>query len=106
MRMFISPFQTEQLQGGVLRTSDSLGGKKTAAEAQSKFKAELLEALENVNQLQHESSLKTKQLATGEVEDLHEVMIVAQKASITLQATIEVRNKVIEAYQEIMRMQV
>ena len=47
----------------------------------------------------------TNKLITGEVEDLHQVMIAAQKASITLDLTIQVRNKVVEAYQEIMRMQ-
>lgn len=48
----------------------------------------------------------TEKLARGENVDLHQVMIASQKANITLQATIEIRNKVIEAYQEIMRMQV
>jgi len=45
-------------------------------------------------------------MALGENVELHDVMIASQKASITLQATMEVRNKVVEAYQEIMRMQV
>ncbi|HHY22511.1 MAG TPA: flagellar hook-basal body complex protein FliE [Bacilli bacterium] len=102
--MQINPLQITSLGG--LKASQLTEGGKTTAQAQSKFKNELKEALQNVNQLQKESSLKTQQLATGEVENLHEVMIVAQKASITLQATVEVRNKVIEAYQEIMRMQV
>ena len=48
----------------------------------------------------------TNKLINGENVELHEVMIAAQKASITLNATIEIRNKVIEAYQEIMRMNV
>lgn len=102
--MQINPLQTASLVG--IRANQVAGGEKTTAQVQTQFKNDLKEALENVNQLQKESSLKTQQLATGEVEDLHEVMIVAQKASITLQATIEVRNKVVEAYQEIMRMQV
>lgn len=45
-------------------------------------------------------------MANGENVDLHQVMITAQKASITLQAALEIRNKVVEAYQETMRMQV
>lgn len=102
--MQINPLQTTSLGG--LGSPQMASGVTSTAVAQTKFKDELKEALESVNQLQKESSLKTQQLATGEVEDLHEVMIAAQKASITLQATVEVRNKVIEAYQEIMRMQV
>jgi len=45
-------------------------------------------------------------LSSGSVEDVHEAMIAMQKAKLALDFTIQVRNKVIEAYQEIMRMQV
>ncbi|WP_247747188.1 flagellar hook-basal body complex protein FliE [Alkalihalobacillus sp. BA299] len=80
--------------------------KRTPAEAQNQFKTALSDAIKNVNKIQNESSEATLRLARGEAENLHDVMILGQKASITLQATVEVRNKVIEAYQEIMRMQV
>lgn len=45
-------------------------------------------------------------LAVGEVTDIHQVMIAAEKANIALQLTISIRNQVIEAYQEIGRMQI
>jgi len=45
-------------------------------------------------------------VATGEVRDLHQVTIAAEKADLGLQLTVQVRNKIVEAYQEIMRMQV
>ncbi|QOY34465.1 flagellar hook-basal body complex protein FliE [Anaerobacillus isosaccharinicus] len=80
--------------------------KLTSAEAQNSFKVALSDALHKVNDAQHASSRATEKLARGESIDLHQVMITAQKASISLQATIEVRNKVVEAYQEVMRMQV
>ncbi|MFV8827147.1 flagellar hook-basal body complex protein FliE [Alkalihalobacterium sp. APHAB7] len=80
--------------------------KRTPAEAQNQFKVALSDAINNVNNMQNQSSEATLRLARGEAANLHEVMILGQKASITLQATVEVRNKVIEAYQEIMRMQV
>jgi len=63
-------------------------------------------ALNEVNATQKESDKLTSQLVTGEVQDVHEVMIASQKASLSLQLTVQVRNKVVEAYQEIMRMQV
>jgi len=44
-------------------------------------------------------------LATGEVKDLHQVTIAMEKAELGLQLTVQVRNKIIEAYQEVMRMQ-
>jgi flagellar hook-basal body complex protein FliE len=45
-------------------------------------------------------------LANGKGQDLHTVMLAMEKSNILLQTTVEVRNKVIDAYQEIMRMQV
>lgn len=65
----------------------------------------LKKALDQVNKLNIEGEEMTKKLVTGEIEDIHQVMIATEKASIALQFTIQVRNKLVEAYQEIMRMQ-
>ncbi|RSD28288.1 flagellar hook-basal body complex protein FliE [Mesobacillus subterraneus] len=78
----------------------------TPYEAQKSFSSVLKKSIENLNEAQLQSDVMTNKLARGENVDLHQVMITSQKASITLQATLEVRNKVIEAYQEMMRMQV
>lgn len=78
----------------------------TPYEAQKSFTSVLKKSIENLNQSQIQSDIMTEKLARGENVDLHQVMIASQKASITMQATLEVRNKVIEAYQEMMRMQV
>ena len=55
---------------------------------------------------QVQSDELTNKMANGENVDLHTVMIASQKASISLSATLEIRNKVVEAYQEIMRMNI
>lgn len=78
----------------------------TPMEAQQSFAETLKEAINSVNDYQVQSDTLTDKLIQGENVELHDVMIAAQKASITLNATVEVRNKVIEAYQEIMRMTV
>ena len=78
----------------------------TPGEAQATFADSLKGAIENLNEIQMESDSKTKALATGNIDDLHDVMITAQKASITLETTVQVQKKVIDAYNEIMRMQV
>ncbi|TKC18654.1 flagellar hook-basal body complex protein FliE [Robertmurraya kyonggiensis] len=78
----------------------------TPFEAQKSFASVLKESIEKVNEAQIESDVMTEKLARGEDVDLHQVMVASQKASITLSATMEIRNKVIEAYQEVMRMQV
>ncbi|WP_372869076.1 flagellar hook-basal body complex protein FliE [Planomicrobium okeanokoites] len=64
------------------------------------------QAIQNVNQTQKASDKLTSDLATGQVENIHEVMIASEKASLSLELTMQVRNKVVEAYQEVMRMQV
>jgi flagellar hook-basal body complex protein FliE len=78
----------------------------TPYEAHKSFTSVLKQSIENLNHSQLQSDVMTEKLARGENVDLHQVMIASQKASITMQATLEVRNKVIEAYQEMMRMQV
>ncbi|MUK89919.1 flagellar hook-basal body complex protein FliE [Ornithinibacillus sp. L9] len=75
-------------------------------EAQKNFANVLKSAIEEVNDAQVISDKKTEALARGEIDDLHDVMITAQKASITLETTVQVQRKVIDAYNEIMRMQV
>lgn len=69
------------------------------------FGQQFKQTLEKVNTAQNTSDKLTNQLVTGEVKDVHEVMIASQKASLSLQLTVQVRNKVVEAYQEVMRMQ-
>jgi flagellar hook-basal body complex protein FliE len=93
-------------QPGLLPTNLSPVGNPTPAESQQKFASFLKDSIDNVNQAQLQSDTATQKLANGEKIDLHEVMIISQKASVSLQATMEIRNKVIEAYQEVMRMQV
>ncbi|MGG4169778.1 flagellar hook-basal body complex protein FliE [Rossellomorea vietnamensis] len=74
------------------------------SEATENFSQLLKNSIDEVNKMQVQSDQLTEKLVRGENVDLHQVMIASQKASITLQTTMEVRNKVVEAYQEIMRM--
>lgn len=78
----------------------------SANESTSSFGGLLKDALNNVNKAQINSDKMTEKLINGENVELHQVMIASEKANVSLQATLEIRNKVIEAYQEIMRMQV
>ncbi|WP_042223774.1 flagellar hook-basal body complex protein FliE [Oceanobacillus manasiensis] len=78
----------------------------TPGEAQASFANTLKAAINNVNSQQIASDKKTEALASGQIDDLHDVMITAQKASITLEASVQMQRKAIDAYNEIMRMQV
>ena len=78
----------------------------TSGESKQNFANVLKGAVDNLNHIQLESDKKTQALANGNIDDLHDVMITAQKASITLETTVQIQKKVIDAYNEIMRMQV
>ncbi len=66
----------------------------------------LKEAISTVNELQKQSDQEIQKLMTGESQDLHTTMIAVQKADLSFQMMMQVRNKIISAYEEIMRMQV
>ena len=100
------PIQPLSLLTPVQQPMPNILQKATPYEAQQQFGAMLKEQLNNVSSLQQNSDTMTNKLIRGEQVELHEVMIASQKGSIALSATLEVRNKVIEAYQEIMRMSV
>ncbi len=76
-----------------------------SVEPTESFSQVLQNALSDVNNLQVESSKMDELLANGTLENVHQAMITAEKASLALQVTIQVRNKVVEAYQEVMRTQ-
>ena len=76
------------------------------ADTQKSFADSLKEAVNQVNTAQKESDHKMQELATGKTQNIHETMIAAEKADIALRMMVQVRNKMIEAYQEIMKMQV
>ena len=74
--------------------------------AEKGFATALSNAIGDVNSLQADAADQIKAVAAGESQDLHGTMIAIEKAGIALKLTTQIRNKAIEAYQEIMRMQV
>ena len=70
------------------------------------FADTLKEAIDGVNQLQKTADRAAQDLATGRTDNVADVMIAAEKADVALKVMIQVRNKIIDAYQEIMKMQV
>jgi flagellar hook-basal body complex protein FliE len=91
---------------GISKAFPEVGGVgKSAAPAEGagKFFSELVS---KVNDLQVRSENAIQGLASGENKNLHEVMISMEKASISFLFMSQVRNKAIDAYQEVMRMQV
>lgn len=66
----------------------------------------LKESLSQVNTLQHEADQAIQSLASGGTTTLHDTMLALQKAELSFKLMMQVRNKIVEAYQEVLRMQV
>jgi flagellar hook-basal body complex protein FliE len=91
----ISPIQTS-----------SAAKTQTPAQVTKEFGSFLSDAMKQVNQAQVDSAVLGDKFAAGQIESIDQVMVAGLKASNMLQMTLQVRNKVIESYQEIMRMSI
>ena len=70
------------------------------------FKKVLNEFLSEANETDYNDKMSNAKLMLGEADSTHESMIAAEKADISLRLTIQIRNKIIDAYNEVMRMQI
>lgn len=70
------------------------------------FSDYLKQALDNTNNLLIESDQLADAFAAGKTDNIHQVALAAEKADIALQFTMQIRNKILDAYSEIMRMQI
>ncbi len=97
-----------QLQAASALASGTQNQAKTLDDVKSvDFSEKLKAAVDQVNSTQTETKKLSRDFVSGESDaDLHEVMISLQKANVSFQSMIQVRNKLVTAYQEIMNMQV
>ena len=76
------------------------------AEKSEDFGQMLMDVIKEVNASQTEAKDMQNAFMTGQPVELHELMISMERAGIAMELTLQVRNKLLEAYQEIARMQV
>jgi flagellar hook-basal body complex protein FliE len=77
----------------------------SAATSGGDFAAQLGKGLESLQAVQDKADDLSVQAATGSLTDVHDYMIAATEASLATQLTVAVRNKAVEAFNDIMRMQ-
>ena len=92
--------------GGVGVPGNLDAKKIVVEEGAASFADTLTESLGKVNDLQKEADKAIEEFATGKTRNIHETMIAVNKADIAFRLTMQVRNKIVEAYQEVMRTQV
>lgn len=88
------------------RSGITLQLQEGAKAGKADFADTLNEVLREVNEMQLRSDHLMERFAAGEVKDLHEVVIAQQEAAIAFRLVQEVRDKLLQGYQDIMRMQV
>ena len=95
---------------GALGLSDApmrLGNTEQAGAAQqSSFSNFIERAVHEVDGKMHAAASDQAKVMTGETNNLHQAMISMQEASVAFSLMVEVRNKLVDSYQELMRMQV
>ena len=94
----------QQKQQGEISKMPAVGGAEDAKG--SGFFDVLQKSMEEVNVNQLEADGAIKDLVAGKNKNIHETMLAIQKADLSLKTMMQVRNKILEAYKEIMRMQV
>jgi flagellar hook-basal body complex protein FliE len=90
--------------GGGEAASKNLAGPNPA---EGKTFSEILsKSFETVNDQQHEADQAIRELVSGRTKNIHETMLTIERADASLKLAMQVRNKILDAYREIMRMQV
>ncbi|MPN11843.1 Flagellar hook-basal body complex protein FliE [bioreactor metagenome] len=89
-------FEDMKIYGGVENKSN---------EKESGFFSVLKDKLDGINEKQITSENTTSAFISGEEVDVHKVMLDAEEAKLSLELAVQMRNKIVEAYQEINRMQ-
>src|SRR5713226_1631273 len=77
-----------------------------AGTAGAEFKSFFADAISKVESFQQNADASVERFLSGEGEELHRVALTSQQAELSFQLFMQVRNKIVSAYQEVMRMQV
>jgi flagellar hook-basal body complex protein FliE len=104
----MNDFNTMLIRGGDL-LPPSLQGQKPAAGVPTEakpFTDVLKDAIADINKLQVNADEAIGKVELGNAASIHEAMIALEKAGLSFRAMMQVRNKIMDAYQEIMRIQV
>jgi flagellar hook-basal body complex protein FliE len=102
-------FSVKQIELELNRLRDTMKPQGAAAtdDRTGSFGKILKEAISEVNELSKEADQAIQQqIASGDTTDLHSTMIALQKAEVSFQTMMQIRNKILKAYEEIMRMPV
>ena len=94
------------IRGNALQPSTTAGKLKAGGQgAETEFSAILKSKVNEINQLQLDADQAITKVEMGNSGSIHDAVIALEKADLSFRKMIQVRNKILEAYQEVMRMQ-
>ena len=92
--------------GAATAASPAAGTAAAGASDTGSFSNVLANAVQEVNSTMTAADVAKQKLMTGETGNVHQAMIAVQESSVAFSLMVEVRNKLVDSYQELMRMQV
>lgn len=102
----MDPIGIKAVAAGSPLTDVSGAAGTVAKPAGGGFLSLLKDVIAEVNEVQLEANRAVDRLITGESQNVHETMIALQKADVSFQLMMQIRNKLVSAYEEIQRMQI
>lgn len=101
VKFTLPPLETPLLKAGVEFNANSAAGGAGGA-----FEGILGKSINNLRDVMNQSAKLTEEYASGGDVDISEVMVATEKAALATELAVQVRNKLLESYQEIMRTQI
>ena len=105
--------QSVQVDGGgfkelhrIQNENNLTGGSEVGGKPGTTFAQVFEKAVSETNELQVQADVAMKEMVAGRSKNIHETLLAVERADASLKMMMQVRNKVLEAYKEIMRMQV
>jgi len=102
----VKPLPINPGESSPLRGLGQADPKRAAGKGTDEFKEMLQNYIGEVNSLQKQADVAVRELATGQAENLHQLIVAVNEADLSFRLMMEMRNKLVDAYREIMRMQV
>jgi len=97
--------QISDIHSAMGQISPDISVSKSAEDVTKSFQETLTGFVSNVNDLQNSANTAIDKMASGEAADVHEVMIAVEKAKVSFDMLLQIRNKMLDAYKQIMQMQ-
>ena len=98
--------ELRDMQAQMQPPGNPAAGGPTSDNAGQSFMDHLMSGVNEVNAMQQQADSMAVDLATGKNQNIHETMLAASHAELGFNFMVQIRNKVLEAYQEVMRMQI